>query len=103
MASLIQSTIPLFNNSQSLPSSSSYSYSDVPCLHFKNPSLKNLEFPKRVLFYTNKKSICKSSLDEVTAVEPPPKLDDKSKAQLIGSLKIKLLVRNYIFVSLLCV
>lgn len=93
MASLIQSTIPLFNNSQSLQSTSS-SYSDVPCLHFKNPSLKNLEFqviPKRVLFYRKKRSICKSSLDEVTAVEPPPKLDDKSKAELIGSLKIKLL------------
>lgn len=92
MASLIQSTIPLFNNSQSLPSSSSSSYSDVPCLHFKNPSLKNLEFPKRVfLFYTKKTSICKSSLDEVSAVESPPKLDDKAKAELIGSLKIKLL------------
>ncbi|KAF1002757.1 plastid-lipid-associated protein 6, chloroplastic isoform X1 [Apium graveolens] len=78
MASLIQTAIPCY-------------YSDVPCLHFKNPSLRNLEFPKRVLFNTKKRSVCKSSLDEVVAVEPPPKLDDKSKAELIDSLKIKLL------------
>lgn len=86
MASLIQTTIPC--------------YSDVPRLYFKNPSLKNLEFPKRVLFNTKKRNICKSSLDEVAAVEPPPKLDDKSKAELIGSLKFKLLVRSSFYIIL---
>ncbi|WOH08598.1 hypothetical protein DCAR_0728042 [Daucus carota subsp. sativus] len=95
MASVIQCTVPLFSNSQSSPSSA-YSTCDVPCLHFNSPSHKNLDFqvfPKRVLFYPKKRSICKSGLDEVSAVEPPPtpKLDDKSKAELIGSLKIKLL------------
>lgn len=100
MVCLLQPTIPLSNyNSEYLqsPSSSSYSTFTVQCSLPKIiPTTQNLHFrviPKRVFFYPKKGNICRSTLDEVSIVEPPPpapKVKEESNAEL-KSLKIKLL------------
>ncbi|CAN4120557.1 unnamed protein product [Withania somnifera] len=73
MASLLHSTLPLSHNHSSSPLPNSCQY--FTC-HLTSRSQE-------------KKLICQSGVDEVTFIEPPG--SKEAKAELIGSLKLKLL------------
>ncbi|XP_009601852.1 plastid-lipid-associated protein 6, chloroplastic [Nicotiana tabacum] len=84
MASLLQhSTLPLSHNhsSSSLPS--------LTC-HFSKISNRNTQrLLEKKKYHIKKSVICQSGIDEVTFIEPPG--SKEAKAELIGSLKLKLL------------
>lgn len=96
MASLLHSRLPLsHNHSSSSPPNSCQSF---PCLlpgRSKRSSQRLLEERS----YDSKRTlICQSGIDEVTFIEPPG--SKEAKAELIGSLKLKLLVlKNLIFLT----
>ncbi|KAM3326809.1 plastid-lipid-associated protein 6, chloroplastic [Capsicum chacoense] len=83
MASLLHSTPPLSHNQYS-SSSSPHSCQSFPC-HLPARSKKSTQS------YDSKRSlVCQSGVDEVTFIEPPGS-SKEDKAQLIASLKLKLL------------
>lgn len=87
MASLLHSTLPLSHNhsSSSLPNSCQ----SFPC-HLPRRSKKSTQGLLEERSCDSKRSlICQSGIDEVTFTEPPG--SKEAKAELIGSLKLKLL------------
>ncbi|KAK6781064.1 hypothetical protein RDI58_023248 [Solanum bulbocastanum] len=84
MASLLHSRLPLSHNH-----SLSNSYQSFPC-HLPGRSKRSTLRLLEERSYDSKRTlICQSGIDEVTFIEPPG--SKEAKAELIGSLKLKLL------------
>lgn len=87
MASLLQySTLPLSNNhcSSSLPS--------LTCHLSKRSNRNTQKLLEKKKYHIKKSLICQSGIDELAFIELPG--TKEAKAELIGSLKLKLLVLN---------
>lgn len=99
MASLLHSRLPLSHNHSS--SSSPNSCQSFPC-HLSGRSKRSSQRLLEEKSYDSKRSlICQSGIDEVTFIELPG--SKKDKAELIGSLKLKLLVlKNLIILTPFC-